>query len=117
MPLRNLPLHPAVDAGEDEVKITDLPSSVSFRYKGRDFFLLADDLEEEPNAYYDLKRRMVVTYRIAAMRPAGPDLHYCRLAGSDGSELEIHLSTEDLFHNIRETEKHTQVQHVVGGVC
>ena len=56
--------------------------------------------------YLALKRREIVTYRITAFHHlTDVDLYRCEMHGTDGSELAIHLSAEDTYHNIAIAER------------
>jgi hypothetical protein len=111
-----LPLDPTQTCGKDERFSTDLPSSIAFRFRGRNFFLLADD-PDESDAHYVLKRRMIVTHRIIEMEREGCGVYLCRLAGSDGSELELHITAEDIHHNIAVTQETLQEVQYTERVC
>jgi len=53
--------------------------------------------------YLELKRQHTVTYKIGSVEPCG-ELYRFDLQGSDGSRLTIHVSDEDIIHNMRLTE-------------
>lgn len=61
--------------------------------------------------YIALKRQHAVTHRIGAIEPdAG--LYRCDLVGSDGSSLTIHLTEEDIHHNILYVQSQMEINHV-----
>ena len=62
--------------------------------------------------YLSLKKQVTVTHRIEAMDLLCPGMYFCDMVGSDGSKLTIHLSDEDVAHNIRLTETQFSVQHI-----
>jgi hypothetical protein len=59
--------------------------------------------------YLKLKRTQIVTYRIAELEQVG-ELYRCLLAGSDASELLIHLSSDDIMQNMATTEAVMEIQ-------
>jgi hypothetical protein len=105
------PLIPISGLDDDECFHADQPTSIAFEIAGRPVYLLCED---EPDAYAYLKRAYLVTHKIAELEDLG-GLYRCVLEGSDGSELEIHITGEDVYHNMRVTENvlDTQMSQMV----
>lgn len=61
--------------------------------------------------YLALKRQHTVTRRIQAMDLLCPGLYFCDMIGSDGSLLTIHLTEDDLHHNLMFAESQAQISN------
>jgi hypothetical protein len=59
--------------------------------------------------YLELKREVTVTHKIGGFEPYF-GLYKCDLHGSDGSMKTIYVTPEDVYHNMRVTERELNTQ-------
>lgn len=81
--------------------------SLTFLLEGRRIFIARCHSD-----YLALKKAVIVTYRIASIGPCCEDVYECIMDGSDGSTVVIHLTEEDVYHNLRYVESQMEINHL-----
>jgi hypothetical protein len=88
---------------DDEVYYSDNVSAV-FEIDGERVYLV-----KSYDDYLELKREVTVTHKIGGFEPYF-GLYKCDLHGSDGSMKTIYVTPEDVYHNMRVTERELNTQ-------